>query len=139
MLVEVGGILPQQFVIPLSRVRNRAAAEVQRSTRRIKYDLDAGRIVELLTAADGSCESSHHGLRIIFQELNHEVDGWARNFRFISLHVYENIDIRHLPRQFRNPVRTALRFRVRELDTPPKAAYFSGLYFKALGEYDEAI
>ena len=44
----------------------------------------------------GVAKRAHHGRRVRFEQFHGQIDGLARDFRFVALHIDEHIDIGNL-------------------------------------------
>jgi len=91
------------------QMRNHTSAKKQCPMVRIKNDFHACRILEMPTVSNRRCQGTHHGIGIVQEHLDGQVDGFARNVGFIALHVDDNIRVIEFGSDFGNPIRPAWR------------------------------
>ncbi len=91
MLIKCGRLGRQQAIVPLARVRNRAAAEIERSPRSVKHDFDASR--DLRVGRGGGSGSPSVAITAWVsrvEQIDHQIDRRTRQFGLVALHVDQN-------------------------------------------------
>src|SRR5690606_2337737 len=69
----------------------RRAAEVQRISRFVGYDLHRIRVEQFFTVRDLLEQRRYAGLRMLLQVVRHLIDGRRRNQRLVPLHIDDDL------------------------------------------------
>ncbi len=93
VLMEVGRIGGEQVVMPRARVRDDGAAEVQGPLLVVEHHFHARRIKELFLVANRRAEGGHDRGWVLFQQFDNLIDSLGGDFRFVPLHIDDDVNL----------------------------------------------